>query len=126
MQHYFDYKVLTCCGISKVKLLGTRQDWVKLKEATANLGTYGLDWWAESLCEILDEFIITYDGNPNKAFWNCIYKYSYVGGSGEVPRINGWILNFIPYIRDKPSYYAKRSLKVCMEECEKTGKVRGM
>ena len=53
MRHYVDYLIETACGISKVKLLGTLDDWVKLKDATEKLGCYGIEWWTKNLVEIL-------------------------------------------------------------------------
>lgn len=100
MKHYFNYNVQTMCGISKVKLLGSLEDWKKLREATHNLGKYGLQWWTNNLDEILQKFINTYEGEADVNFWKFIYKY-YRGGSGTKPTVDGWILNFIPYIKGK-------------------------
>ena len=53
----------------------------------------------------------TYDGtDKNAEFWKFIFKYYYGGGSGVNPSIDGWIVNFIPYIDDKPSKFAQRTL----------------
>ena len=51
----------------------------------------------------------------SKDFWNHIFKYYYGGGSGVNPSIDGWIVNFIPYIDDKPSQWAKRSFDTVKE-----------
>lgn len=110
MQHYFDYTLNTRCGISKVKLLGDLKDWEKLREMTENLSDYQLEWWTENLIEILDKFINAYKGEVDEDFWKHIYKY-YSGNSGESPSINGWILNFVPYVEGERSPFALRSLK---------------
>jgi hypothetical protein len=34
MQKYFKYELGEGCGISRIKLLGTLDDWIKLKENT--------------------------------------------------------------------------------------------
>lgn len=114
MKHYFDYECITQCGISKVKLLGTLEDWIQLKEATSKLSVYGLGWWTDNLVEILDKMIDTYQGNVDPLFWKYIFKY-YAAKSGSNPHIDGWIINFIPYIGKNQSKYAKRSLKECIE-----------
>jgi len=63
------------------------------------------------LIEIIDKIIETYNGtNNNPEFWKFIFKYYYAGGSGVNPSIDGWIVNFIPYIDNKPSPFAKRNL----------------
>ena len=45
MQNYFSYKVTTMCGIKKVRLLGTQEDWQTIREKAASLAKYGLEWW---------------------------------------------------------------------------------
>jgi hypothetical protein len=42
------------CGISSVKLMGTIDDWKKLKQVTEKLRGYGCDWWLEYLIPVLD------------------------------------------------------------------------
>jgi len=77
---------------------------------TENLSDYQLEWWTENLIEILDKFINAYKGEVDEDFWKHIYKY-YSGNSGESPSINGWILNFVPYVEGERSPFALRSLK---------------
>lgn len=48
------------CGLPKVKLLGTLDDWVKLKEATLRLKEFELDWWIDRLVPVLDKLISEY------------------------------------------------------------------
>jgi len=124
MQHFFSYKCKTDCGISQVKLEGTLEDWEKLKAATKKLENYGLGWWTNNLMEIYDNIIDTYKTKlrgekiteDQAEFWKYVFKYYYGGGSGVNPSIDGWIINFIPYINDKRSNFAKRSLKKTKEE----------
>ena len=77
MQNYFSYECHTDCGISKVKLLGTIEDWKHLREATGKLDEYGLDWWTKGLIDIFDNIIATFDGpsEKNAKFWKHIFKY---------------------------------------------------
>jgi len=35
------------------------------------------------------------------------------------PSIDGWIVNFFPYINDKPSEMAMRDFETCIAECAK-------
>ena len=62
MQHFFEYKCETDCGISKVRLEGREKDWIQLRKATENLNQYGFEWWTESILEIIDKIIKTYNG----------------------------------------------------------------
>ena len=122
MQHFFAFKCQTDCGISKVRLEGTLEDWVHLREKAEGLGQYELEWWTKGILWILDKIIGTYNGKnteaENKEFWTHIFKYYYGGGSGVNPSIDGWIVNFIPYIDKKPSPLAKRTFDVVMKEFE--------
>ena len=93
-----------------------------LKQATEKLNDYGLQWWTPSLLEILDQFISTYKGNPDQKFWKYIFKYYYGGGSGVNPSIDGWIINFFPYIDDRESKWAKRNIQQTMKEYDEGDK----
>lgn len=77
---------------------------------TENLNKFDLEWWTKNLLEIIDKIIDSYEGNVDKKFWKCIFKYYSGGGSGVNPSVDGWIINFIPYLNDKESKFAKRSL----------------
>jgi len=68
----------------------------------------------------MDKIIDTHKGNweDNKDFWFHIFKYYYGGGSGVNPSIDGWIVNFFPYIDDKVSDFAKRAQEKVEEECK--------
>jgi hypothetical protein len=48
------------CGISKVKLLGTLEDWKMVKAKTENLRNYDCDWWLDYLIPVLDKLINAY------------------------------------------------------------------
>merc|ERR1712087_55664 len=123
MKHYFAMVCMTMCGISKVKLLGTLEDWEKLRNSTKDLNEYGLDWWTNGLIEILDKIIQTYQGKNPKNFWKYIFKYYHArGGSGSAPYINGWILNFFPYFNKRLNKFAKRSLKEAIDELDRNEK----
>lgn len=101
MKNYFEFCARTLCGIPRVKLTGTLEDWKQIKEKVIKLGQYDLEWWTEILVPILDKFIESYEGKVNKVFWNCIYKVVPPGeGSGAVTTVTGWILNFFPYIKN--------------------------
>ena len=100
-QSFFSYKCRTDCGISKVKLEGSLQDWKNLKAMTEKLNNYELEWWTKSILEVIDKIIDSYEGRVDKKFWKYIFKYYYGGGSGVNPSVDGWIINFIPYLDDK-------------------------
>ncbi len=97
MQSYFEYEVQTLCGIPRITLEGTSDDWQRLAERTEELSRFGLKWWTEPLRPILAEFVAASRGTANPQFWRSIYKRH--GGSGG-PYVNGWITAFFPYLTD--------------------------
>lgn len=60
MQCYFEYRMVGGCGISKVKLQGTLEDWVKVRDMAERLREYDIEWWLNSLIPVLDKFIKAY------------------------------------------------------------------
>lgn len=113
LQKYFSYKAVLDCGIPSVTLLGTREDWAKLRDAVADpkrLPEFGEETkvWSEVLGVVLNHFVESFD-EPNsseiKDFWQKIAHFS--GGSG--PRYwSGWITAFCfwneegKYLRQSP------------------------
>ena len=106
MQSYFEYKVVTLCGIPQIKLEGTLDDWQNLLKRTQNLAQYELDWWINSLIPILEQFIAAVEGKPDKEFWQSAYKMNYPGSGSSY--ITGWITDFFPYLKDYQTGKASR------------------
>lgn len=73
MEKYFNYNMVCGCGIPKVKLLGTLEDWIMLRNHAEKLKTFDLDWWINKLLVVLDKLIAAYKGEIDKDFWNDIY-----------------------------------------------------
>ena len=40
MKNFFEYTLMTACGIPKIRLEGTRGDWVSLRDRTARLAQW--------------------------------------------------------------------------------------
>mmetsp|Transcript_43815 Transcript_43815/g.76305 ORF Transcript_43815/g.76305 Transcript_43815/m.76305 type:complete len:509 (-) Transcript_43815:243-1769(-) len=99
MKSYFELRLKTWCGISKVKLLGTHDDWLLLLEKVEGLRQYELGWWVDALMPILQKILKTYTGEEvDKIFWYTIYKQWSTYGSGGSTYVNGWITSFFPYV----------------------------
>ncbi|SHK93124.1 DUF4419 domain-containing protein [Fibrobacter sp. UWB12] len=97
---YYSYRVSTLCGIPKIKVNGTKEDWALLKDSFNRLASQlDMKWWADGLNPILDEFINIYDGKINLKHWKNIYKYYEPEGCGA-PDFSGWISRFFPYTKD--------------------------
>lgn len=99
MQSYFEYLVMTRCGIPSIRLEGTVEDWQSLRQKTLELAQFDLGWWIESLEPILDQFILAAQGKSEPKFWESIYKFHGAMGSG-LPYITGLITAFFPYLLD--------------------------
>ena len=91
---YFKYGV-TICGIPRITLEGTREDWETMRARLEVLATYELEWWVERLRPIFDEFVLAAEGRPTPHFWRAIYKPKEAYG-GDV--ITGWIADLFPYL----------------------------
>jgi hypothetical protein len=96
---YFKYHMLCVCGIPAITLTGSVADWQRMRDRIEVLETYDLHWWISRLRPILDEFIKTIQGRPDREFWQAIYKpkKSYSRESAT-----GWITDLFPYLGDPP------------------------
>lgn len=97
---YYSFSVLTSCGIPKIKVNGTKEDWMLLKESFNKLALrLNMKWWTKGLNPILDEFINVFDGKINLKHWGNIYKYYNPQGCGS-PSFDGWISRLLPYTKE--------------------------
>jgi len=95
-QAYFEYVVLTMCGIPSISLLGTVEDWRSIRRRTEYLSEFGLKHWVDALLPVLDHFVRAAAGEAiDREFWSSFYKFN--GGSGG-PFVSGWINVFFPYL----------------------------
>ncbi|CAB4415803.1 unnamed protein product [Rhizophagus irregularis] len=107
MKEFFILGLRGGCGIPKVTLDGTLEDWLQLQEKVANLRDLGLelDFWLDRLEPVISQFIATYKGNVDENFWNMvIFQVPVIGPSGYSseelgtrPRWDGWISALFPY-----------------------------
>lgn len=98
-QRYFDYSMVCVCGIPKVTVLGTPEDWRRIRERIEVLATYGLEWWTSRVTPILDQLVATAEGYPDRAFWQAIYKPQETYGADLA---SGWIADLFPYLFGAP------------------------
>lgn len=112
LQHYFDYDLLSVCGIPAFLLEGTLSDWQQLRAQAEQLSQYELDWWLVHLLPVLDEFVAAASGNPNPTFWAEFYgdescqTGTYICG---MDGFMGHIVNFFPYEVNVPPIPGSRA-----------------
>ena len=103
---YFEYKVMMIgCGIPYVRLMGTVEDWVKIKEKLNALSKYGFSWFIDSIKQPIDEFIEAKKGNADIEFWNRMVRLK-TRGAYNISVYDGWILNFFPYNHKNQRIYS--------------------
>jgi hypothetical protein len=105
---YFQYAMTCVCGIPKITITGSVDDWKRVRARVEVLEAFGLDWWVNRLRPILDEFIATAEGRPQTEFWQAIYKPKKAYG-GDV--VTGWIADLFPYLKDVPPRFRNPILK---------------
>ena len=99
---YFDYKCMIRCGIPKVTMLGTVDDYKKILNGIKFLQKFDnpdnhLEKWFKHLIPVIWNFISSISGAPDLGWWNsCCTKKERMSGT---PRISGWVTAFNPYSR---------------------------
>ena len=103
LQKYFEY-VCTMCGIPAIDMLGSENDWFRLGEKLQALkeillpiaGEIGLDehWWSHAN-NVFKELLKTYQGNPDKKWWDKIIHYDGGRMSGQRSYYTGWLIEFV-------------------------------
>lgn len=111
VSEFFDMKFELSCGLSKLTLEGTLDDWKKMYKQCQKMYEFGiknLSNWADLLLPVIDEFINTYQNNIDQDFWQrmCTYK---TRGSGKQKTFRGWFLVFSPF--NESGKYLLKSLE---------------
>ncbi|CAG8841876.1 15862_t:CDS:2, partial [Racocetra persica] len=108
VKKYFKYSIGLMCGIPKITLEGTLEDWMKLQEKIIHLRNLNLElnFWLDRLEPVICKLIETYRGEIDEEFWSKIVKINQSFGSGgEGPYITGWLTSFFPYDRTGQTIY---------------------
>lgn len=100
VKSYYEYTVMTMCGIPYIEIAGEKEDWERLSRICQEfLPLIKLDAWNDDLQGILQHFISAFDPDVDTTFWKRIYKYHGAFGSGGVAKATGWISRMFLYIR---------------------------
>lgn len=107
LRQYYDYGMF-CCGIPRIRLTGTAEDWQLLHTNVSVLNsTFGaiprmrktatyLERVNEVLANIISSF---YTNDQNVEFWTNIFTQKNVGSGGDL-LVNGWLTDL--YVNGKP------------------------
>lgn len=97
VQHYYSYMTF-CCGIPKIKVLGTEEDYRKLAAASRRLAEL-LEFnsatlaYYDRIAGLFDRMADSFTSEDPSVFWRSIYTQKNVG-SGRQLDIDGWIRDF--------------------------------
>jgi len=114
---FFSYRCSTRCGFPSVKLEGSDQDWINLRDQAKNLiekrctKKFSQDW-SLALFPILDKFIeerkkAKANEPIDHVLWNSMIKRGARGGSGARTWFSGWFNIFFPYINKRWNHYCE-------------------
>jgi hypothetical protein len=102
-QKYYDYSMMTACGIKTIILKGSVEDWKNIRTLINYIEKFDFKWYTSKIIPVIDKFIRASEGNVNVEFFQNMVKKS--GGSGG-PYYSGWIKYFFPYL-----VYGNRHIK---------------
>jgi hypothetical protein len=98
---FYDYRVMTKCGIPRIRLLGTTEDWAKVHVAVAHLGKLFGPYIPGYFERILPHVAMLAgqadDAGRDYDFWRSIYKH-HSGSGGDT--FGGWLADFLYYIQE--------------------------
>jgi hypothetical protein len=100
MKHWFAYKMTLACGICRVTVEGTPQDWANVIDRVNALSEFDLSWWTTPLLPVLEHIKAASEGRPDIEFWKRAYLKHPVGSGGDHD-VSGWVNAFYPYIAGK-------------------------
>jgi len=95
LQSYFEYELITVCGIPEITLLGTPDDWLSIQKRAEAFAEFDLKDWTKALRPVLRQILRTAQGDVDRAFWQSFYKLKSESGG---PFVTGWINVLFPYL----------------------------
>lgn len=103
MSPYYNYMMLLC-GIPKIKIEGTNEDWEKIRKSIDTFMTYfdaKFNTYLAGVYDIISKIIDANNGGEHE-FLKNILKYERCG-SGSAMEVNGWIQHMF-YSQKRPRY----------------------
>jgi len=107
-QRYFKFVLRGGCAITEVSLVGSKDDWEKLRTKVRKLKEMNkddrlmLDWWLDRLVPVVDQIVDqAVSRKVDRDFWSKMYQsWARKDLYEPVPYINGWLNVFNPYIQN--------------------------
>lgn len=95
VKSYYSYKFVFLCGLPKVTLRGTPDDFQQIIDRVNELRSIFTDfhWWLDSILPHLRKLKASAKGKPDIDWWQKICHH--VGGSG-IDDLSRWLADFIP------------------------------
>jgi hypothetical protein len=116
---YYNY-MMYCCGFSKVRIDGTKEDWELLASQLSGLSEMFTSEGVENyICKIMLNIRVivrTFDGEVDDEFFTNIFSLEQCG-SGHQVELSGWIKDFfmetpdVGYLENYSAGYAKVDYK---------------
>lgn len=97
---YFKYTMKGTCGISKIRIEGTIEDWKLLLKKTKEIGYLDEEivFWTDEIKKIINKIIETLTTHkPDIDFYKNIVQNRSRMQECKPDIVNGWIIKFIPY-----------------------------
>jgi hypothetical protein len=88
LKEYFDYEAECVCGIPRITLAGTPEDWRDVRRRVEALAEHDLGWWRDALAPLAEKWLETAEGRVDRAFWQQMYIS--LSGYGGVEIVEGW------------------------------------
>lgn len=106
MSAYFEYRVMTLCGIPSFDIQGSKEDWVSLQTNFMSLTDLFKDdelilTWKNKLLPILNNIIESFN-KSDIYFWRNFYKENSMSGTSS---ITGWIRHLFLYLKNFPNKF---------------------
>ncbi|OAA76581.1 hypothetical protein LEL_06265 [Akanthomyces lecanii RCEF 1005] len=105
VKQYFSFTGGIICGLPRVTLLGSREDWQRLSDKLDRLPEFGAEpkGYAQNLRPIFERFVRTFDephSKDIKTFWRQIVRAEHHTTCGKGPieySVTGWILGLLQW-----------------------------
>jgi len=102
LQEYFEFRMVLCCGIKGVEMLGNLEDWQQLVKKIDKLAKLlspleeelKISGWLKHVRMVYVKLVETFKRNPDQDWWSRIISKVPLG-SGHQTQYEGWLIKFL-------------------------------